>query len=137
MIKGTIQDGSGTSSLAKVTTRGQLVVAPLDFSEAYAATAGTANVAANFLGPKVGKRFVITAITLYANQNVSNVSDATVIIYEAGSDTSTTVLKSILTTNMVRQDRIILSPLNLIVSEGVWVTDDDVYSNIFGYYIDA
>lgn len=141
MIKTSITDGNGTNTQAKVTSRGQLVVSPLDYSTAYNATAGTANTAANLLGPLTSKRFVITSITLYANQNVSNVSDATVDVYEAASSSSTTITKSVLQTNMVRQDRIILTGLNLILTEGVWLnlktTDDDIYGTVFGYYIDA
>lgn len=141
MIKTSLTDGKGTNAQAQVTSRGQLVVAPIDYSIAYNATAGTANVAANLLEPVTSKRFVITAITLYANQGVSNTADATVDLYEATSSTSTTISKSVLQTNMVRQDRIILTGLNLILTEGVWLnlktTDDDVYGTVFGYYIDA
>lgn len=141
MLKGQIQDGGGTGSLAKVSTRGQLIVAPIDYSTAYNATAGTANVASNFLGPQTGKRFVITGITLYANQQVSNTVDATVVVYEAIADNTVTSSKDVLSTNMTRKDRIVLTGINLILTEGVWLnlktTDDDVYGTVLGYYIDA
>lgn len=138
-IRTSIKDGAGSNAEAKVTQYNQLVTAPLEFSTAYNATAGTANTAANFVGPGSNQRFVITSIMLYANQQVSNTADATVVIYEATSDSTTTVSKNILTTNMVRQDRIILNNTNIIVSEGKWVnlktTDDDVFGTIFGYYV--
>jgi hypothetical protein len=141
MIKTSITDGSGTGVQATVTSRGQLVVSPLDFSTAYNATAGTANVAASFFGPISSKRFIITGISLYANQNVSNTVDAVVDIYESDSATSTTISQSVFQTNMTRKDRLSLTGLNLIVTEGVWLnlktSDDDVYGTVFGYYIDA
>lgn len=141
MIDVQILDGSGTGSTAKITTRGQVVTAPLEYSLAYNATAGTANVAVNVIEPINGKRFVIDSLMLYANQGVSNTADATVDIYEATSNATATISKSLVQTNMVRQDRIILQQINLIVSEGVWVnaktTDDDVYVTIFGYYVAA
>lgn len=141
MIDVQILDGSGTGSTAKITTRGQVVTAPLEYSLAYNATAGTANVAVNVIEPINGKRFVIDSLMLYANQGVSNTADATVDVYEATSNATATISKSLVQTNMVRQDRIILQQINLIVSEGVWVnaktTDDDVYVTIFGYYVAA
>lgn len=141
MVVGELQDGRGSKSRAKVTAQGQLVTSPIEYSQAYNATAGTANVAANFIGPKTGKRFVITGVLLSANQGVSNTTDATVVIYEADAPDTATVSKTILSTNMVRQDRINLGSVNLIVTEGKWVnlktTDDDVFGTIFGYYIEA
>lgn len=141
MIKTLIKSGYGDNYEAKVTSRGQLVVAPLEYSEAYNATAGTDNTAAVLVSPKVGQRFVITGMILKANQSVSNTVDATVDIYEATSDTSTTIAKSIFQTQMVRGDRLVLTALNIITTENVWIsiktTDDDVYCTIFGYYVEA
>lgn len=132
--------GGGSGATAKVTSRGELVIGRLAFNSAYNATAGTANAAVNLVTPVSGKQFVIDQILLYANLNVSNVTDATVVLYEATSPSTTTVSKTILTTEMVRFDRIIFNQTNLIVSEGVWVniktTDDDIDATIFGYYVD-
>ena len=141
MIHVGLRDSGGTGNEVKVTSRGQLVVSPLDFSSAYNATAAVNDTAYNLVGPENGKQFIITEIILYANQGVSNTADATVIVYEATSSTSTAVASSILTTNMVRQDRIILTGLNLIVTAGRWVnvktTDNTVYATVFGYYLNA
>jgi len=42
---------------------------------------------------------------------------------------------------MVRQDKVILTNINLILSEGKWLnvktTDNTVYATILGYYIPA
>ena len=91
--------------------------------------------------PMTGNRFVITTINLYANQGVSNTSDATVTLYEATGTTITTVSKNIFVANMVRQDTITLTGINLILSEGKWLniktTDNTVIATILGYYIPA
>ena len=125
---------------AQVTSRGQLVTAPLDFSSAYNATADVINTGYNLVTPQTSKRFVITDILLYANRNVG-VNDATVEIYEASSDSSTTVDKSLFLAEMVRQAARDLTGLNLLVTEGKWVNiktdDDDIFATIMGYYIDA
>jgi FlaG/FlaF family flagellin (archaellin) len=139
-LKVIIEDGRGNGSLGRVTTRGELVVNRFDYSTAYNATAGTANTAVNFVGPIASQQFVITDILLYANKNVG-AADATVVIYEASSDSTATVDKTLFTTEMIKQSRADLVGLNLIVAEGKWVNmktdDDDVFGTIMGYYVDA
>jgi hypothetical protein len=135
-----LEDGSGTSSGAKITTRGQLVTAPLDYSKAYNATAGTANTAANLVVPVVGWQFVITSIHLYANKNVG-AGDATVVLYEASASDTATVDTTIFTAEMVKQTSRDFTGLNLIVTVGKWINvktdDDDVFATILGYYVEA
>ena len=135
-----LKDGEGRGHEAAVTYRKQLVVAPLDFSEAYTATAILVDTAFNFVGPKADKQFVITDIMLYANKGVG-ASDATVEVYEADADNTTTVHKSILLMEMLKQTSRDLTGLNLIITEGKWVnikTDDNtVFATIMGYYVIA
>lgn len=139
-ISGIIEDGDGTSSLAKVTSRGELVTGRFDYSTAYAVTVNATATAFNFVGPIAGKRFVITDIILYANKNVG-AADATVDVYEATASDSTTISKSILAIEMLKQTSRDLTGLNLIVTEGRWVnikTDDDIiYATLMGYYVKA
>jgi len=136
-----ILDGKGSGKEAKVTTRGELVTAPLEHSVAYPQTFDVINTAYNFVGPLANKRFVITAITLTANKNVSNTVEATVTIYEATASDSTTVSTLIYQDGLIRQTRAVITGLNLITSEGVWINgktdDDDIIANVMGYYVDA
>jgi hypothetical protein len=140
MIKSSIVDGNGTNVEAKVTARGQLVTSPLEYSTAYNVTADAINTGYNLATPINDKQFVITDILLYANKNVG-VNDATVVLYEASSLTSTTVDKTIINVEMVKQTRLDLTGLNLIVTAGKWVNiktdDDDIFATIMGYYISA
>lgn len=134
-----IEDGTGSSKKAKVSSYGQLIVAPLDFNKSYNATLAVNDTAYNLVTPLTGYFFVITDMAFYANQSVSNVADATVQLYEASSSTSTTVVTNVYTTNMVRQDRINFPNTNLAISEGSWLnaktTDNTVYVTILGYYV--
>lgn len=136
-----ITDGHGKGSQVLVTSRGQLVVAPIDFSTAYAVTAAADNTAYNFVTPQTGKRFVITDIILDAGKNVSATTAATVVIYEAASASTTTVTKTILSLEMLKNTSRTITGINLIVTEGTWVniktTDAEVTASLLGYYVDA
>ena len=140
MIDAAITDGKGRGNTACVTSRNQLVVAPLDFSDAYDHEVDTINTAFSFVPPRPDMRFVVTDILLYANKGVG-ASDASVVIYEADSAISATVLKSIMSLEMLKQTSRDITGLNLIISEGVWLnikTDDNtIFSTVMGYYVSA
>jgi hypothetical protein len=133
-----VKDGWGTGNSACVTERGQLVTAPLAYSEVFTVIAALNNVAFNFVSPLSKHRFVITDILLYANKGVG-ASDATVDVYEADSATETTISKSILSIEMLKQTSRDITGLNLIVSPGKWInikTDDNtIFATIMGYYV--
>ena len=136
----TLKDGTGTNSKVKVTSRGQLVTAPLDFTKMYPAEVNVINTAFSVVPPITGKQFVITIIDLYADKNIGP-SDASVELYEADSDTSTVVLDSVYKKEMPKYRDIGLTNLHIILGQGSWlniVTDDDIiFVNIGGYYVDV
>ena len=133
-----LRDGRGTSNKVKVTSRGQLIVAPLEFSTAYTLTVASPSTAYNLVPPKMNHRFVITDILLYADKGVG-ASDARVNLYEATSATATTIDVDILDIEMVKSTARDMTGLNLIVTESRWVnikTDDStIYATVMGYYI--
>lgn len=135
-----IKDSRGTGCAARVTKRGQLITSPLDFSIMYPKKLDVINTAFNYVGPISKKTFVITDMILYANKDVGP-NDAIVDIYEADSETSTTILRSIFQTEIPKYSTFVLTGLNLITSEGVWINgktnDNSIFTNIGGYYIDA
>jgi hypothetical protein len=139
-IKTIIHDGKGKGSEARVSSRGQLVVAPLDFSTPYNVKAEVINTAYNLVKPKLGWQFIVTDILLYANKNVG-AADATVNLYEATAVDSLTIAKSIIEIEMLKQTSINLTGLNMIVTEGRWINiktdDDDIFATIMGYYAEA
>ncbi len=139
-ISSHIKDGKGTSALACVTSRNQLVTAPLEFSKMYSAFAGVINTAFNIVPPLTDRQFVITDIILYANKSVGT-GDATVTIYEANSPDTLTVDETVFQQEMVKQTSLALTGLNIIVTTGKWVNiktdDNDIFVNMAGYYVDA
>lgn len=140
MIDVLIRDGSGTGRAAKVTSIGQLVTAPFAYDETVFKELAAANTAYNFYKPKPGEQFVITGVLFRADKQVSSTVDATVVIYEATTDATTTVSKVLIQFAVVQGDIINATGLNLLVSEGRYVNaktdDDDVHMTIMGYYID-
>ena len=133
-----IEDGRGTSHKALVTEYGQLVTGSISYSIPVARTLLLVNTAYNFVPPISGKRIVITEMLMYANKGVG-VNDATVEIYEADGATETTISKSIISTEMLKQTSRDLISLNMIVGEGKWVnakTDDNtIFVTLMYYYI--
>lgn len=136
-----IEDGrGGTKRTVMVTQRGQLVVAPLDYSSNYSKNITSTGTAFNFLVPLSAKQFVITSIIVSADKSVSSANGSFVEIYEASSPTSTTVNKIILNLSVERNRTISLSNLNMLLSRGVWlnakVDSATVMVTILGYYVD-
>lgn len=141
MINANIIDGTGNDYMVKVTSRGQLVTAPLDFSDAHSVSATVINTAYNFVKPKSGKRFVITDILLNADNAVGTNPGATVVLYETDSLTSTTPTKTILSIELIKQTNRDITGLNLIVTEGVWLNiktnDNNINATVLGYFVEA
>lgn len=123
---------------ARVSEFGQLAVAPLAYSEPSFKKLDTINTAFTFIAPEAGHQIVLTDIILTANKNVG-ATDATVDIYEADSEISTTIVKSILQLEMIKQSNLVLTGLNLIVPEGLWVNaktdDNDIFVTLMYYRV--
>ena len=130
-----------TGNQVKVTSRGQLVTAPLDFSDPVQNDLTVTCTAVNFFAPSSGQRLVITSILIGADRAVSQACGAIVEIYEATSATSTIVAKGIIKTGIVKNGTLPLLPLNFLATQGVWInakTDDaNINITIAGYFIDA
>jgi len=141
MIKTILKSGGGDNFEAIVTSRGQLVTAPLHFSDPYTATASVINTAYVISSAKVGERFVITDILLDADRNVSANTPATVVLYEGTSEDTTTASRTILSIEMLKNTNRVITGLNVILSENVWFllkTDDaTINATILGYYVSA
>jgi len=129
-----------TSDAARVDSRGQLVTAPLEFSDPIFNNLAIDNTVYNYTVPVAGKRFVITGLVANATRSVG-VNGTVVELYEASAVDSATVDKEIFTFDMARSTSLTVNPLNLIVSEGVWLNarcdDAEVFLTILGYCVDA
>lgn len=126
-----------TGQTARVTEFGQLVVAPLAYSTPVAVSMATPLIAYNFIEPAGGQSVVITDIIASADKSVSTTTPAEVIIYEAGAPDTLTSVADIVTPQLIRSGNFILTRLNLLVPEGLWVnatTDDSTIKLTIMYY---
>jgi len=132
---------SNSGFQAKVTKFGQLVVAPLQYSEPVLDNLNVIDTAFSFIKPQQGRSIVITDIIVSADNSVSNVTPAEVEIYEATEPDTTTITKGIISPRVVRADNLALTGLNLIVPEGIFVNaktnDNNVLVTIMFYRVPA
>jgi hypothetical protein len=129
----------GNGHRGKVSLYGETIVGPYDYSTGKFQNLDAINTAYTFFPPIQDSFFVITSIYIQANKNVSASTAATVDIYEASQETDTTISKSIYMVEMVRNDKISLSPLNIRITQGKFLNgktdDDDILVTISGYYV--
>ena len=134
-----ILDGGGSRTAARVTSNGQLVTAPYAYEQSKYVELAADDTAYNLFGPLAGQQFVITTIVLKADRQVSNVTDADVVVYEADADNTTTATKVLFQTAMVAGEQVQLTGINLLVGVGKFVnaktSDDDVHCTLLGYYV--
>jgi hypothetical protein len=139
VIRVQLYDGQGTATVAGVNPIGGLIVAPYSYDQTEFNELAAVNTAYNFYVPQGDKKFVITGIFFRADKQVSGSADATVVVYEATSDSETTVDKVLMQFAATEGDILTISPLNILVNEGRWVNaktdDDDIHMTITGYYV--
>ena len=130
--------GGENGNAAKVSQNGELIVAPISYSDVYQEE--SASITATNVVPGIpGKRFVITA-TIIAQDKTN--TDVDVTMYESDDDI-TIPTKVLFTGGTTKSDRIIV-PL-LYVASGVtkWINfihdsaTATISVTITGYYIDA
>ena len=134
-----IRSGWGEKRRARVTDAGQLVTAPAEYNLTASQDMVAADTAYNLIAPITGQQIVVDQVILSAAADVSNVAQATIEIYEATSDSTTTVSRSLLVVGMVRFDLIAIPGTNLLVNTGRYVnakTDDEsVKITVLYYYL--
>ena len=134
----TIRDRLGKYA-ARVTSLGQLVVAPYDYSEPVSKSLDSINTAFNFIEPLAGHAIVITDIIASADKDVSNTTPADVDVYESDAVDSLTSIKGIVRPQLARSAGRDLIGLNLLVPTGFWVnaktTDATILLTIMFYRV--
>lgn len=123
---------------AHVTENGELVVAPLRYSDVYQA-ASPDTTPTNVVSGLAGKSFVITsAIIAQDKQNV----DVDITVYESDSTIATST-KTLFSGSTTKSDRIVIPFLNVITSPTKWInfvqdsTTATISVTITGYYVDT
>lgn len=126
--------------IVEVSPNGELAIAPLQYSTNKFNNMNVVDTAFNFQKPIAGKQFVITGLIISTSRTVG-VNGATIEIYEADSIDSTSVDKTILRVDMIKNQILPLSDLNSITTEGKFLngkTDDiDVLVTILGYAVNT
>jgi hypothetical protein len=129
------QDGTKV----KVTKSGELVTSSLSYDLVQYQEMTATGTAYNFYGPVERKQFIITGFLAVSNKDIT--ADAIIEIYEADSDTETTISKALPKFAITKNSVVAPTPLRILVNEGVWVnakTDDaTIHLTMFGYYIDS
>ena len=121
-------DGKGSGAEATVLPSGQLAVGPLAYSVPTTISLAVAAQVYNFFQPIAGKEYVITDIIVSTNKDVG-ADGATIDLYESESATSGTATKTIISLNLAKNDDQIITGLNWLVTEGVFInadTDDNI-----------
>ena len=130
--------GRGDGSEAKVSSIGEVIVAPFAYSDSKFVELATAAEGYTFYEPKVDSQFIITGIIFKADKQVSGTTEGDVVIYESSAVDSATQTKVLFQMAVLQYDNMVLLPMNVAVSEGVWLnastTDDDVHMTIMGFY---
>lgn len=122
-----------------VSESGELIVGPVAHSRPVSITQA-AGVAKNFFSPVPGKQYVVTDILIATNKDIG-VDGAVVQIYEADTAASTSPTKTLLTAQILKNDKMVLTGLQWEVTEGAHInatTDDDtVYVTIAAHLVEA
>lgn len=133
--------GGLNSKPVKVTPSGELVVAPLSYDLTKFNLMNVANTSFSYYEPLSNKQFIVKSIIVFADRSINDANSTVIEIYESQSPDSIDVDKTILKFGMAKLSVLPIVPLNILVSEGVWLnakTDDtNILLTITGNYIDV
>ena len=125
-----------------VTPRGELIVAPISFSISYYVDVNLALTEFVVVPAITGKCFIITALMLNSDKTFGSATVAeTLLLYEAHPSDITTSLNIITQVDMLKNDRLPVTGLNLQVGNTRSIiavaTDNNVDVTVAGYYING
>lgn len=122
---------------ARVTKYGQLVSAPISFSETAKVSLNAVSTPFNVLEPESLKNIVITGIYAGGQKSVSNTDPAQVAIFGAEAIDSAIIAVDLFSIPVSRGGFVPLNDLNLILNAGLWLnatTDDATVDLTILYY---
>lgn len=129
-----------SQALAKISYLGEVITAPVAYSEPNYVAITTAATAYEVVPGKSGHRFVITSMLIATSKTFGSATTAeTVTLYEANSATPGTVISITAQIDFLKNDRLVATGLNLAISEANSIvsiaTDTNVDITLAGYYI--
>lgn len=140
MLPVIIQD-KNTKNSACVTENGQLIVAPISYSEPYYVKLAVLNTPYEIIPGITNKAFVITGILIASDKNFASATVAeAVTIYEAAVEDISTQLKILFQFDLLRNERVVATGLNIITNTarslvGIAPTSAAVDITLAGYYL--
>jgi hypothetical protein len=125
-----------------VTELGELVTAPLSNSTPYYVSVAIASTPYLVVPAIAGKCFLITGLLIASDKNFGTATTAeTVVLYEANAADLSTNIKTITQVDLLKNDRLVATGLNLVASNARALvasgTDSAVDVTVAGYYINA
>lgn len=133
---------SESDAAVRVTKNGEMAVGPLSHSYPYYVSVALLNTEYEVVPAIAGKCFVITGFLIASDKDFGSATVAeTLSVYEANPADITINEKTILQVDFLRNDRLVATGLDLLVSESkalvAVATDSAVDVTVAGYYIDA
>jgi len=139
MINVKIVDGKGKGKAAEVSEQGELITRPSQYSTSSKRQITDSN-AVNFFKPLSGQKFIVTGMILNTDRNVG-VNGSLIEIYEATSETSTTITTDIISIDQAKNQTSPLIPLLIETVEGAFINgkadDFNVNVSVLGYFVDV
>ena len=133
----TLKDGNGR--VVVLNSNGEIPIAQGDYDEPMFNELAVADTAYNYFKPFNGKQFIMTGFLAYGDKQVSAVTNATVVIYEASQTDSVVVDKVIIQFEVGQNQSVPFPSVRVLVNAGVYLNaktdDDDIHLTIFGHYI--
>lgn len=132
----TVKDPENNQS-AKVSRFGQLIVAPIDYSDTVEKTLDVINTAFNFITPRQGQNIVITDIIVSGRKSVSASTPAQVDIYRSSTVNGVTLENKIVSLPAARAGTVALTGLNIFTTRALFInakTDGTDVDLTLGYY---
>ncbi len=138
MIEVQIADGKGKDKFAEVSEQGELIIRPAQYSTAKKQQITDAN-AVNFFKPQSGKKLIISGTVINADKSVT--ASSLVDIYEAVTDSETTIDTSIFSIDINKNDSLPILPVLIETTEGKFINgkadDFNVNVTVLGYFVDV
>ena len=130
-----------SQTAAQISANGELVVAPISYSTAYYQSVDVALTPFLLVPAQASKKFIINSILLASSKTFGTATTAeTVTIYEASPADLDTNLKTIVQIDLLKNDRMIATALNIASSTAVSLvataTDTNVDVTLGGYYVE-
>lgn len=137
MLKVMLTDGNGKA--VKVNEGGELQVSSGPYDLARFNELAEPNTGYNYYAPNGTHQFVITGFLIYGDKQVSNTTNATVVIYEASQPDTATADRVLVQLEVGQNQSIPFPNIRILCTKGVYINaktdDDDIHMTIFGHYV--